>query len=69
MFVPAVKMTFPDSVLFMVVTPPLLPPVDPDTPMTTLFPDVYREILVPAVKVTTPHSEFIDATPAATPPL
>ena len=66
--VPATRVTAPE-IVFRVVTPPLLlPPVDPDTPMTILFPEVYSEMFVPAVRVTVPDSEFTLATPAATPP-
>jgi hypothetical protein len=68
--VPATSVTAPE-IVFRVVTPPLLlPPVDPDTPMTILFPEVYSEMLVPAVKMTFPDSVlFMVATPAATPPV
>lgn len=60
--VPAERVRTPERV-FRLVTPPLLPPVDPDTPITILFPDVYSEILAPAVRVTAPEREFSVVTP------
>ena len=59
---PATRVMAPDRV-FRLVTPPLVPPVDPDTPMTIVFPDVYSEIFVPAERVMAPEREFSVVTP------